>query len=100
MDRSSASTATFPRLSSKSNSNNFRNSTFWLYDKSYFDIDKIQFTYELSKRICNKIGFEKLSVNLTASNIVKFAPNKDYLELNIGQNPQFRYFTIGLRTSL
>ncbi len=95
-----AATATYPRLSSKANNNNFRNSTFWLYDKSSFDIDRVQLTYELNESACNKIGLENLSINLAAVNLAKFGPNKETLELNIGNNPQFRYFMVGLRTAL
>ncbi len=40
-------TATFPRLSSVSNSNNFQNSTFWLYENNYFDLQRVQLSYEL-----------------------------------------------------
>lgn len=95
-----AETATYPRLSSKANSNNFRNSTFWLYDKSYFDIDRVQLTYEFNERICSSLGLENLSINISGTNLVKFAPHREYLELNVGGNPQFRSFMIGLRTSL
>ncbi len=92
--------ATYPRLSSNANNNNFRNSTFWLYDKSSFDLDRIQLTYELNESVCNKLGLNSLSVNVAGVNLAKFAPNKDYLELNIGGIPQFRYYMVGLRTSL
>ncbi|WP_081956232.1 SusC/RagA family TonB-linked outer membrane protein [Jejuia pallidilutea] len=44
-----ADTATFPRLSAQNNQNNFRTSTFWLYDTTFFRINRAQLTYELLK---------------------------------------------------
>lgn len=40
-----ASTATYPRLTTTDNSNNFRNSTFWMYKTNRFDLTKVQLTY-------------------------------------------------------
>ncbi len=95
-----ANTATYPRLSSISNRHNFRPSTFWLYDNSFFDIKRIQLTYELSDKICKKLNMKALSVNIAAVNLLRIAENKKYQQLNIGSQPQYRYFTLGLRTSL
>jgi len=95
-----AATATFPRLTTGSGTNDFQNSTYWIYDKSYLDIRRVQLTYEIPEIACEKIGFNKISFNVTAENLLKFAPNKDILQLNVGGDPQFRIFTIGLRMSL
>lgn len=95
-----SSSATFPRLTTTSGANDFQNSTFWLYDKSYFDIRRVQLTYEIPAKVSGKIGFNKISINATAENLFKFAPNKDILQLNVGGNPQFQIFTMGLRMSL
>ncbi|WP_372772728.1 SusC/RagA family TonB-linked outer membrane protein [Mangrovibacterium sp.] len=94
-----ASTATFPRLSSQTNQNNFQRSTFWMYDNSYFSVRRAQLTYEFSKNVCKKIGMNKLSVSLAGSNLLQLAKNSDIRQLNIGGNPQFRSYTLGLRTS-
>ena len=95
-----AATATYPRLTTTAGANDFQNSSFWLYDKSYFDIRRVQLTYEISDRLCHKIGFNKINLDLGAENLIKIAPNKDILELNIGGNPEFRIYTLGLRMSL
>ena len=94
-----AATATYPRLSSSANTHNFRPSTFWLYDNSYFSIERVQLTYELSEKTCQKLKMKALSVNIAAVNLLRIAKNKEYQQLNIGYGPQYRYFTIGLRTS-
>lgn len=95
-----AATATYPRLTTGSGTNNYRTSTFWLYDKSYFDIRRVQLTYEFNKNVCKFIGMKDLSINIAGSDLMKIAPNKDILELNVGGNPQFRNVTLGLKFTL
>ena len=95
-----AATATYPRLTTGSGTNNYRTSTFWLYDKSYLDIRRVQLTYEFSNQICKQLGMKDLSLNIAGSDLFKFAPNKDILELNVGGNPQFRNVTLGLKFTL
>jgi TonB-linked SusC/RagA family outer membrane protein len=95
-----AATAAYPRLTTGSGTNNYRTSTFWLYDKSYFDIRRVQLTYEFSENTCKSIGIKDLSVNIAGSDLMKFAPNKDILELNVGGNPKFRNVTLGLKFTL
>jgi TonB-linked SusC/RagA family outer membrane protein len=94
-----AGTATYPRLSSTNNTHNFQTSTFWLYDNSYFDIERVQLTYELDENVCQKLKMKALSVNIVGVNLLRIAENKEYQQLNIGYEPQYRYYIIGLRTS-
>lgn len=94
-----ANSATFPRLSSGQNNNNFQTSTFWMYDNSYFSIKRAQLTYEFSKNMCQKIKMKNLSLNVAGANLIELSKNRDIRQLNIGGNPQYRYFTLGLRTS-
>ena len=91
--------ATYPRLSSQTNNNNYRNSTFWMYANNFFDIERAQLTYEFSKKFCDKLKMKNLSVNVAGTNLIRFAENKDVQQLNTIGNPQFRHFTLGLRTS-
>lgn len=93
-----AEQATFPRLSSTKNNNNYRTSTFWMYNDSYFKIARAQLTYTLDEKQCKRIGMSNLSVNISASNLFELAENKDYRQLNIGTTPQYRNFTLGVRT--
>lgn len=95
-----AATATYPRLTTGSGTNNFRTSTFWLYDKSYFDIRRIQLTYEFKNNVCKCLGMKDLSVNVAGSDLFSFAPNKDILDLNVGTAPQYRNVTLGLKFTL
>nr|WKN37354.1 SusC/RagA family TonB-linked outer membrane protein [Tunicatimonas sp. TK19036] len=92
-----AQTATFPRLSSQQNNNNFRNSTFWLYNNSFFRIQRAQLTYQLPNTWVNNINMEHISVYVAGSNLLEFAKNKDERQLIIGSEPMYRYFSVGLR---
>ncbi|WP_296635683.1 SusC/RagA family TonB-linked outer membrane protein [Polaribacter sp.] len=94
-----AATATYPRLSSVNNPHNYRNSTFWLYDNSFFDIRRVQLTYEFDEKLYSKLGMTDLSINVTGTNVLQFAKNKELNQLNVGGNPQFRNYFLGLRAS-
>jgi hypothetical protein len=89
------STATFPRLSSISSSNNFQASDFWLYTTDYFYLDRVQLTYELPDRIINAFSLSNLSLFVNGSGLLRISKNEDILDLNIGSEPQYRNFSAG-----
>ena len=94
-----ANSATFPRLSTGDNQNNFRPSTFWLYDNSFFRINRAQLTYEFTDALCDKIGIEGFSLNFQVTNPLELAENRVIRQLNIGENPQARTYRVGIRMS-
>lgn len=94
-----ANTATFPRLSSVANQNNFRNSTFWLYDNSFFRLNRIQLTYEFADNVCKSIGAKDFSLNLQGNNIFEISKNREIRQLNIGSITQTKAYTFGARIS-
>lgn len=49
--------ALYPRLSSTSNANNYRPSTFWQRDRSYLKLRNIELYYNFSKSLLAKTGF-------------------------------------------
>jgi len=61
--------ATYPRLSYGGNSNNFRNSTFWLRDGRYLRLKNLDFGYTLPKQVVNKIHFQNIRVYVSATNL-------------------------------
>jgi hypothetical protein len=95
-----ASTATLPRLSAQNNRNNTQNSTFWLYDNSFFNINRAQLTYEFDDAVCDKLGMEEFSVNITGTNLLEISKNKDIRQLRLGTNPLLTSnFIFGVRAS-
>ena len=91
-------TATFPRLSSQASSNNFRSSTFWLYNANYFALDAIQLTYNMPESISKMIGMKNLGFFINAYDLFMIAKEKDIMELSIGGEPSYRSYTIGVKT--
>ena len=90
------SMATYPRLSSGSNSNNYRISDYWLYSVSGLSIDRIQLSYDLPS-VAGKLAMKQFGLYLRASNVARFAKNRDRLDLRIGSEPQYQYYMIGLK---
>lgn len=62
--------ATYPRLSYGGNSNNDRNSTFWLRDGRYLRLKNVVIGYTLPKRIVNRIHFQNVRFYVSASNLL------------------------------
>lgn len=92
--------AIVPRITSGSATNNFKSSTYWMYDNSFFRINRAQLTYEFNKDFVKRLGMSGLSIDIAGSNLLQFAKNKQYRELSVGAWPQKRYYTIGLRMTL
>lgn len=52
-----AETALYPRLSSNSNDNNYRNSTLWLVDRSYLKLRNVELYYKLPASAFKAVKF-------------------------------------------
>lgn len=94
-----SSTATYPRLSSGANSNNFRRSSFWLYNNNYFQIRRVQLSYDMPATITRSLRMSRLSVFVNVTDPIQFAKNRDIRELNIGGEPSYRTFSAGLKSN-
>jgi TonB-linked SusC/RagA family outer membrane protein len=90
-------TATYPRLTTQNGNNNFRNSDFWLYRTSRFDLARVQVSYSFPKEIIGSKVFNQLGVYVNGANLLTIAPNRKILETNIGGAPQTRFFNLGVR---
>ena len=94
-----AATATYPRLSSQQNNNNFQSSTFWMYNNSYFRIQRAQLTYQLPSTWVNKLNMANISIYVAGNNLLELAENRDIRQLQIGSEPMYRSYSAGLRAS-
>lgn len=92
-------TATYPRLSSESDNNNFRRSSYWLYSNDYFQIRTVQLTYNLPSSIINNLMLRDLQFFVDASNVYQFAKNREIRNLRVGNEPYYRTFSIGLKAN-
>jgi TonB-linked SusC/RagA family outer membrane protein len=89
-------TAKYPRLTSLSSSNNFRNSTFWIYDSSRISINRMQLTYDI-KPLAAKLNANNIGLYLRTENLRMFAKNRDKIQLNHNTEPQYTNYSIGIR---
>ncbi len=89
-----ATTATYPRLSSTVNTNNFIKSTFWLYNNNWFRLQTVQLTYTLQD--IDFAGLNEARFFVRGNNLFKISKIKDKTELNIGSAPQTRAISLGL----
>jgi hypothetical protein len=94
-----AETATFPALSSQTNSNNYRRSSYWLYNNDYFQIRKVQLTFNMPDRVSKAMSMKKLDLFVDASNVFQFAKNLEIRDLNIGGEPYYRTYSVGLKAN-
>lgn len=94
-----ASTATYPRLSSVNNPNNFRNSTYWLSNNNYFTLSRVQLSYDLSGRITRNWSVKNIGLYLRAMNLAMIGKFSDKQQLRIGSEPAYRSYALGARIS-
>jgi len=95
-----AATATYPRLSTNSVTNNFRNSTFWMYKNNRFNLNRVQFTYDFNKAALKGVSFiHGLSVYVNGDNLLVISKERKMMETNFGSAPQNRFYNLGLKAT-
>ena len=95
-----AATATYPRLTTESGTNNYQTSDFWLYSTDRFDLAKVQLTYDLPATLFNKVKFVKgAAVYVSGNSLLTIAKERELLEMNVGSAPQTRFYNLGLKVS-
>jgi TonB-linked SusC/RagA family outer membrane protein len=95
-----AATATYPRLTTTSNTNNFRNSSFWIYNNNRFDLTKVQVTYDFPKAMFGENSLlSQLSVYANGDNLLTVSKERERMERNIGSAPQYRFYNFGVKAT-
>lgn len=96
--------ASYPRLSYGGNSNNFRESTFWLRNGSYLRLKTLEIGYTLPKTVVNKLRFNNIRVFFIGTNLLTFSGFKlwdpELLISNGEKYPLARTFTLGLSVNI
>ena len=86
--------AEYQRLSSTRNNHNYKNSTFWMYENSWFKIPTMQIAYNIkSKNVTGVLKDAKVFVR--AADLLTISKNKDITEVNFNSAPQTRSYSIG-----
>lgn len=89
-----AETAKYPRLTTTTGSNNFRNSTYWQYNTDRFSLQTVQLNYTFSDM--SFIGLNEARFFLRGNNLVMLSGMNDVLNLRIGSAPNMRSFSTGV----
>lgn len=89
--------AAYPRLSLSNGSNNYNNSSFWMYDKSNFSLAVVQLGYNFKFKQNSAISGLKLYGR--ANNLLTIAKDLEIQKLNYQSDPQNRTFSVGLSAS-
>lgn len=66
---STASTATYPRLSSSDNQNNYQYSTFWQKNGDFLKLRSLELGYTLPRLISERIGIKETRLYFNATNL-------------------------------
>lgn len=95
-----ASTATYPRLTSQTDGAlNFVNSSFWMRDSDAFSLDQVQLTYDFpAKWFANKF-VKGLQLYVNGNNLLVLCKEKEWRETNIGASPQCRSYNFGVKVN-
>lgn len=97
--QATSATATYPRLSSGTNNNNYRRSSYWLINNDYFQIRKIQLTWNLPEKVKKMMLMKDLNLFVDASDVFQFAKNLKVRDLRVGSEPYYRTFSAGIKAN-
>jgi TonB-linked SusC/RagA family outer membrane protein len=92
-------TATYPRLSSQTGTNNLRRSNFWQFSQDYFQLRKLQLTYSLPQLLSKKLLLTGADIFANASDLFQVAKNLEKRDLRLGSEPLYRTFSLGVRAN-
>ncbi len=93
----SSTTATYPRLTTESGANNFRNSDYWIYKTDLFKLAKVQITYNLPKNLIPDSFISDLSVYVSGSNLATFSKEQEILDMRVASGPRTRFYNVGVK---
>ncbi|MDE5734924.1 MAG: SusC/RagA family TonB-linked outer membrane protein, partial [Duncaniella sp.] len=94
-----ASTATYPRLTTQSGELNFVTSDFWTYSTDAFYLNQVQLTYNFpSKWFSNKF-VKGLDIYVNGNDLLTVCSHRKYRETSVGAAPQNRSYNLGVKVN-
>ncbi len=94
-----AQLGSYPRLTTTGNTNNYRNSTFWMYKNDRFNLSRVQLTYDFNDAVFKKSFVHALSIYVNGDNLLVLSKERKMMETNYGSAPQYRFYNIGLKAT-
>ncbi len=95
-----AATATYPRLSSTNNLNNYQFSTFWLRDASFIKLRSAEIGYTISAKLLNRGGLKGVRLFVNGTNLFSLDHIKYGDPESLTGYPVLRTITGGVRINL
>ena len=92
--------ATYPRLSSQANQNNYRSSSLWLRNGSFVKMRDVELGYRLPKSLVAKAGISDAAIFLNGANLFTLDHVKIADPEIISGYPATRAFTVGVKIQL
>lgn len=97
---STAATATYPRLSTSGNMNNFQNSSFWQRNGNFIKLRSIELGYSIPGSLTSKLKLNDARVFLNGTDLFSF-DHMDFTDPEtITGYPPVRTISIGLRLQM
>lgn len=90
-------TATYPRLTTMTSTNNYRNSTFWLYRDDYFTLQRVQLNYKFPETITKALTMKDFNCFLAVSNLLTLSKHRDIKDLRVGNEPNYKSYILGIK---
>ncbi len=99
-DEASWADATYPRLTTLANDNNWRGSDFWMRNVAFLRAKNVELGYNIPMQAARKIGLYGLRVYLNGYNLLTIDNLKDFdpedVEAGITKYPSTRIINLGL----
>lgn len=92
-----ASTATLPRLSTLDVSNNYRESSLWLADRSYLSLRFAKLSYSLPASLVKRVKMDDIEILATGRNLFFWSDIPVGMPEHYGTGyPMLRYYSLGI----
>ncbi len=92
-------TATYPRLTTNANNNNYAKSSFWIKDGDYLRLRNVELGYQFNKQTISKLKLQKLRLFANAINPLTWSKVTDDYNIDPEFNngyPPIKSYTLGL----
>lgn len=97
--KETASTATYPRLTTQGGELNFVTSDFWTYSTDAFYLSQVQLTYDLPGAWFDNKFVKGLTLFVNGNDLLRIGKENKYCETNVGSMPQCRSYNLGVKVN-
>ena len=91
--------ATYPRLTTGDNTNNYVNSDFWIKNGDYFTLRNLEFGYNLPEKACKAIRLSSARFYISGVNVFSVSPIRKHYKMdpdNMTGHPAVKSWNVGL----